>query len=313
MLKTKRVSVVNIKSDKPILRWVLGHCNKHSLSVLNASIKSAINFYESEFNYFVLYNEGVEEEKLGLLKNKYKNVNFLKQDWANLPFNLNKPSHLAAGRVDQAPSNQVNNGSFWKLCPPRLSLGVHEILLDNDVVFLKRPALIDEFLSRKDKNLITEDTVSYNGSFEKYLGRAYNAGIVGLRPEYDFEKDLLENYELIDQTNESYAEEQGLTIYTLYKTDPLIGSCKDFVGLHCDKIFSSNLKKHESEMREDYYLFGSRLEPWDTRVLFEVLSNKNSCNLLNHVFSTAESIHFLGVNRREKHFGWNFFKSLKKC
>lgn len=300
-------------SDKPILRWVLGHCNKHGLSVLNASINSAINLYKSEFNYFVLYNEGVEEEKLDLLKNKYENVNFLKQSWTDLPFNLSKPSYLIASRCDQSQSNQLNNGSFWKLCPPRLSLGVHEILLDNDVVFLKRPALIDEFLNRKDKNLITEDTVSYAGSFEKYLGRGYNAGVVGLRPEYDFEKDLLENYELIDQTNESYAEEQGLTIYTLYKTDPLIGSCKDFVGLHCDKIFLSSLKKYEGKMREGYCLFGSRLEPWDERVLFKFLSNKNSCNLLNYVFSTAESIHFLGVNRREKHFGWNYFKSLKKC
>lgn len=295
--------------NKPILRWTLGHCNKNSISVLRASMKSAIGIYDSEFYYFVLYNEGVEEEHLNLLKNEFKHVGFVKQKWSDFPFDLKKPKKILKGY------NQIENGSFWKLCPPRFSKDTHEIVLDNDVVFLRRPKIIDEFLSRDDKNLIVEDAVCYLGSFQKYfrVQQGYNAGVIGLHPGYNFDK---KKYELVDKKNDSYGEEQGFTIYSLYVTNPLIGSSKNFVGLHSDKIFISDVdkEKYKKGLSAGSYLrFPTDVEPWDVRIPFKSLSKKETIEVLKYVFSTAESIHFLGVNRYDNHFGWNFFKSLKKC
>ena len=228
--------------SKPIIRWTLGAAKlKSSYRILDKSIRSILNLYADRFDYYVLYNDDVKEYELNCLIEKHKNVRFLKQDWGSCPIRLKIPSEYY-DKTNKYFHDQRINGSFWKICPPRLNRNLHEIILDNDLIFLKRPKAIEEFLCKNNKNSIIKDSNKYLGLYENLFEnekQGYNSGIIGLHPNYDFEKDLTKNaFRLNDCLNDNdYGNEQGLLMYTLYCTDPIIGSSEDFVGIHNDKIF----------------------------------------------------------------------------
>lgn len=279
---------------KPIIRWTIGGVKeKNAYRILYYSIKKIIELYSYEFEYFVCYND-VDSDELERIKIKFKNVNFLKQKWQDCPILLNKPK-------DYNIYKQKLNGSFWKICPPRLRIDRHEIILDNDLIFLKKPDAIQEFLSRNDKNLIIQDCLNYMGNYiDLNENQGYNSGVIGLKPGYDFAKELSQNWVAKKSDyNYDYGEEQGFLTTTLLKTNPIIGSSEDFVGLFSDFIMLNSLSV---EIANKYKLDKSgdlKKNEW------KLLQN----DLLKDIFDNVPVVHFLTANRNN-HDGWNYF--LKK-
>jgi hypothetical protein len=276
---------------KPIIRWTVGSVEKSGYEILNYSIKNIIKLYSTNFDYFVCYND-VNLKEINKLKTKYK-INFLEQNWEDCPIDLSEPKNF-----DQITKQKLN-GSFWKICPPRLSIDTHEIILDNDLIFLKKPKIIESFLSTNNKNLIIKDSNSNTkqtlGKYDKLFEnkkQGYNSGAIGLFPGYDFNRHIITNYNLIatDKKHLSYADEQGLLMYTLLSTNPIIGESTDFIDIrpnymHYDCLSESIIKKFK---------------------LNDKIINITD-QLLDDIFSSASAIHFIKSNRHE-HFAWEYFK-----
>lgn len=320
--------------SKPIIRWTLGAAKlKSSYRILDKSIKSILNLYADRFDYYVLYNDDVKEYELNCLIEKYKNIRFLKQDWGSCPIRLKIPSEYY-DKNNKHFYDQRINGSFWKICPPRLNRNVHEIILDNDLIFLKRPKAIENFLCKNDKNFIIEDSNKYLGLYDNLFEnekQGYNSGIIGLHPNYDFEKDLTKNASHLNDCldDNDYGNEQGLLMYTLYCTNPIIGSSEDFVGIHDDKIFLNcvssekyrQLKEKDFDKNMFLHFFHRRSDLYTQTRLFKdlkyllrkapkstLLTKKESFEIVKQSIENAEVIHFLTSNRRS-HFPWKYFKS----
>ncbi len=277
---------------KPIIRWTMGCKLDSGYEILHHSINNIKKLYSNRFEYLVCYNN-CDEEKINKLKNK-TNINFIKQNWTDCPI-----------------KNKVVK-SFWKICPPRLSRNTHEIILDNDLIFLKKPEIIEDFLS-KNKNLIIEDsnpnTKQTLGSYAEFFEEknlSLNSGVIGLAPGYDFEQEIIENYNLIEDLKkkkeeeemenygfllsknenfQSYSEEQGLLMLTLYKTNPLIGSQEDFVGIRPKHINISSLSNNINSIE---------------------INKKN----MIYIFNNSPVVHFIKSNSQE-HSAWNYFKKTK--
>lgn len=79
----------------------------------------------------------------------------------------------------------------WKLYPPRLRLNSHEIVLDNDILLLKRIPEIDEFL-KSEKALLLNAQRRVYGSFCDLVKKDLNinSGIYGMPPNYDFKLEI---------------------------------------------------------------------------------------------------------------------------
>jgi len=313
--------------SKPLVRWTIGKSKqKSSYKILDVSIRQMISLYSDRFDYCVLYNH-IEEKDILFLKEKYPNVVFTKQNWKLFPVNLSRPSDVGVGE-----HNQIINGSFWKICPPRLNPVGHEIFLDNDLVFLKRPKAIEDFLSSKDKNLIIRDSNVYLGKYQGLFEnekQGYNSGVIGLRPNYNFENHIVENSGFLDDVND-YGDEQGLLMYVLYKTNPIIGSSESFVGIHPDKLFLNgisdsryeHLKKEDLDKKKflqfyldektgswknfnDFQSFESEMNI--TAPFGKLISKEETLRILRETFSNADVVHFLKSNRLS-HFPWNYFR-----
>lgn len=275
---------------KSIIRWTIGGISeKNGYKILYYSIKKIIELYSNEFDYFVFYND-VDLNELEKIKIKYKNVNFLKQKWEDCPVQVSRPEKYSVYK-------QKLNGSLWKICPPRLNINCHEIVLDNDLIFLRKPKSIQEFLSRNDKNLIIQDCMNYMGSYNSKEKQGYNSGVLGLRPGYDFSKELKQNWNNKDEC--CYDEEQGFLTSTLLKTNPIIGSSEDFVGLFSDYVLLNSLnekiaKKYKLNKSNDF-----EKNKW------KLLENELLKDIANH----ASVVHFLTANRN-RHDSWNYFKKL---
>lgn len=308
---------------KPIIRWTIGNSKQRSsYKILDMSIRQMISLYFDRFDYYVFYNN-IKDEDIIFLKEKYPNVIFAKQDWNLSPVNLSCPSDSE----NLNNHKQIINGSFWKICPPRINSNAHEIFLDNDLVFLKKPRAIEDFLSSKDKNLIIRDSNIYLGKYENLFDnekQGYNSGVMGICPNYDFEKDIVRNSNLLDNDN-NYGDEQGLLMYTLHGTNPIIGSSENFVGIHPDKLFLNcvsdpryNYLKKEDLDKKIFLQFS--LDEFGNWVDFEtfkhrmqnvphgkLISKNETFRVLRETFSNAEVIHFLMSNRCD-HFPWSYFR-----
>ena len=280
--------------NKPIIRWTIGHVIKSGYEILDHSIKSIRKLYSNQFEYYVCYND-TDEKEIEKLKKIHK-INFIKQKWEDCPIDgIDLPE-----KVEEITKQKLN-GSFWKICPPRLSKDTHEIILDNDLIFLKKPKIIEEFLSANNKNLIIKDSNIYLGSYKDLFineKQGYNSGFIGLHPGYDFEKDIVKNYKINkNKKNLKYGEEQGLLMYSLYNTNPLIGSSEDFVGLHPDVVYFNCISNKFFEYAQD------KINDKEKNKYIKLTTS-----LLKKILKEAEVVHFLGSNRK-KHDAWNYYKN----
>lgn len=252
---------------KPIFRWTVGKPNKNGVDILKISIKSFYKIYGDTFDYFVCYNnlELNQLYEISKLTDKF-NIKLFEQTWNLNPLPV-KPE------VYNGICNKPN-GSLWKICPPRIDINTHEIIMDNDVIITKRLKKIDDFLL-SNQILILEDLIEYYGIYKTHFNQKqyFNSGLMGLPPNYDFGKNILETYQKHKKPNSfQNGDEQGLLMLTLLSEPNIIINTKEIVELHSFKCLSCQENKT--------YQFGSG----------------------------EFGLHFVEANRILKHLHWNKFK-----
>lgn len=134
---------------KPIFRWTIGGTNKNGYECLKHSIDSILEIYGEIFEYYILYNNSniqIIREIIG-----HRPITAISQNWSDCPIPIDYNKNLGT--------------SMWKFCPSRLNIKSHEIICDNDIVFIKKIRQIDEFLLNKNSILLVEDPIKCQGEF----------------------------------------------------------------------------------------------------------------------------------------------------
>ncbi len=206
--------------SKPLFRWTCGNCLQQGLDVLAESIQRTTKALGIDnWDWAICYN-GLSRDQLKFISDAIgdKPIKLIGQDWSTCPVNDNC---LTPRRKDG--SFEWNGarcgGTLWKVCPPRLRMETHEIVMDNDIVLLKKFPQIDEWLQTTDKALILEEPIRFYGRYDILFGPEtpyLNSGFMGFPPSYDFGEAISKNWNSYGQlTNITQADEQGLLTYTL--------------------------------------------------------------------------------------------------
>ena len=125
---------------------------------------------------------------------------------------------------------------MWKTCPPRLNIDTHEIICDNDIVFVQQSNPIQEFIDGT-RAMMAIDTVRFFGKLDHLhpSGEKWNSGLIGLPPGYDFGRELKRSWDSCGQPNHmGYGEEQSLITHVLKKQNPIIVGQDHVRELHPD-------------------------------------------------------------------------------
>lgn len=205
---------------KPLFRWTCGNCLQQGLDILAESINQTTKaFGVHNWDWVVCYN-GLNKDGLDFLQKAVgtKPIQFLSQNWATCPINDNCQTPRRADGSFEWNGTRCG-GTLWKVCPPRLRMETHEIVMDNDIVLLKKFRQIDEFLASSDKALILEEPIRFYGRYDCLFasGEAnMNSGFMGLPPGFDFGAEIQKNWSKFGQySNLTQADEQGLLTYSL--------------------------------------------------------------------------------------------------
>ena len=266
-----------------IFRWTIGDCSEIGISILEHSIRSAKKLL-TDFEFYVCLNsDSCKVEKI-CLKNK---VELVKPNWNSFPlpeniipkeYDLNSKSGIPRGR----------QGSFWKLCPPRLDINSYEIVCDNDLILKKIPSEINDFL-KSDVPFISEEVVYSLGKYTKYLSKPYNSGLYGLPPNYDFGKELFLKWEETGSMNPLLSrDEQGLIALTI--------TSKNFINI---PEYKTCFLFHEGEPEKACY-DQIKENGFDCLTVKTISYSKSKMN--------KDVLHFLGANRKKFHFYWNQYE-----
>ena len=204
---------------KPLFRWTCGPCLQQGLEILEESVKRTVEALGFDnFDWAICYN-GLTKEQIAFVKKfiEGKSIHLILQDWSNCPVPDNVQTPQRKDGTFQ-PNGTLCGGTMWKVCPARLRLNSHEIIMDNDIVLLKKFPQIDQFLN-SNKALILEEPVRFYGRYDCLFPQNssnLNSGFMGLPPDYDFAKKICETWETHGKyTQLSQADEQGLLMYTL--------------------------------------------------------------------------------------------------
>ena len=275
---------------KPIFRWTIGsNILPNGYILLKHSIREALRVYgKDKFQWYVCHN--VEPENYLKLLSITENtpVQLYKQTWKEMPFPEEKPKKH---KEEDLKKNKEISGSIWKICPPRLSLNVHEIVLDNDVIIVKKIEEIESFLNSK-KTLVGEDCSRFYEKYDKFIdqNKTYNSGIYGLPPNYDFSKELYNTWNNCGKiTNHNYGDEQGLVICTLTKHDFLSIKTQNLPVLHKDKYNKKNFEDTNDSVEWCEY----------------------NDKFWKNTYPKCKGFHFVGSNRFKNHIAWRKWIELK--
>ena len=209
---------------KPLWRWTVGNCLQQGLDILAESIQRTTKTIGIDvFDWAICYN-GLNRENLDFLQKAIgdKPIQLLCQDWSQCPID----DHCQTPRRRDGSFNWNGNqcgGSLWKVCPPRLRMDSHEIIMDNDILLLKKFSQIDEFL-QSDKVLILQEPIRFYGRYDRMMppNVFLNSGFMGLPPGYDFGQAIRQAWEENGVlTSLSQADEQGLLMYTLSRSQSI--------------------------------------------------------------------------------------------
>lgn len=274
-----------------IFRWTIGDTNSQGIDILKESIKQTKKSLKNlGFEFIVCCNGNKEKVEKICLETK---TNLFIQNWKNdFPLPDIIPKEHDIDSAVGIPSGR--QGSFWKLCPPRLDIDSYEIVADNDVIIQKRPDEIEIFLE-KNKVLISEDNLMAFGKYTKYIKskKFYNSGLFGLPPEFDFKKLLIKKWEETNKMQPLMSrDEQGLIVATLLDFN--------FIEIPKEKtclVFSEGQGKMS---KYDHFTENGFETQKINFIEFE------PCKLDREIF------HFLGANREEAHKYWKFYSKNKK-
>lgn len=188
---------------KPIARWTIGPVTNCGKAILRESISIFANIYP-EFDRVICFNNLNSLELSDLLKL----ASLYEQEEKSVPCTLSAPD-----------SNLVEaTGCGWKLAPPRLNINSMELFIDNDIIIRKRLPEIDEWLNTKNCGLISEGLHRKRmyGIYDPFIPKGINAnaGLFGLPPNFDFQKEITEYANFLNGGLGGY-NEQGLTVATI--------------------------------------------------------------------------------------------------
>jgi hypothetical protein len=116
------------------------------------------------------------------------------------------------------------NKAEWLLWPARLRIYAHEIMMDNDVVLLKRHPIIDNFLKSKNSFFATEGIHplpygNYRDIFladpKLYDGPPINSGFFGVPPFFDTEDFYLNFYKKFGTREYIHTNPQAVVAYMI--------------------------------------------------------------------------------------------------
>lgn len=205
---------------KPLWRWTVGNCLKQGLEILAESIKrTTAALGVNNWDWIVCYN-GLTLNNLEFLQSSIGQlpVQFVGQNWATCPVPDNCQTPRRRDGSFEWNGNKCG-GTMWKVCPARMRMETHEIVMDNDVVLLRKFPQIDEFLAHTDKVLLLEEPIRFYGRYDCLFPADppfFNSGFMGLPPGFDFATLIHETWKKHGgYENLSQADEQGLLTYTL--------------------------------------------------------------------------------------------------
>lgn len=256
---------------KPLFRWTVGPCLQQGLDILEESIKRTTEVLGIDnFDWAICYN-GLTGDQIEFLKKAKgsRPIYMLAQDWSSCPV----PDNVQTPRRKDGSFEMNGNrcgGTMWKVCPARLRMESHEIVMDNDIILRKKFPQIDDFLSSGSMTLMLEEPVRFYGRYDCLFPTNQpnlNSGLMGFPPKYDYGKAILKVWkEHGEYTQLSQADEQGLLTYTL------------------------------SQMQ------GFRIQPSQMK---EILHREFNSKIIT---GEEEGIHFTQANRGVNHRAWKFYK-----
>jgi hypothetical protein len=262
---------------KPIVRWTFGDPkNEQSYECLKLSILNFIKIYKNDFNYFILYN-CCDKDKLFKITKNIK-INLIEQNWQDCPVTHKyKP-------VDSVGNGNHFGGSMWKWCPARLDFRNHEIVIDNDIVFVQYLKKIENFIKSK-KVMMTEDPLKFQGRYSHLFDKKekYNAGFIGMPPGLDMENEIKNIWKKNGSfDNITQADEQGMCTAALKNFESILVTKEEILEIH------------------------------PKGVPFLLDEEKNYFNLQNFKFKLKNNAyHFVEINRK-KHYYWELFLKKEK-
>lgn len=196
---------------KPLIRWIIGPVFPAGFDCLKISYDNMRRIYGSSFDYVICYNQLTPQQMAPLdsteceLRRQYSN------DFTVTPTRW--PSDVG---------DVTGTRNCWKLHPPRLKMGVHEIILDNDIVIRDRMESVERFLE-EDRPMLTEARARNYGAFDQKVpsGIQWNSGIIGLPPDFDFSSALRAEVSG-DFQWKGFFDEQGVVAAVMAYRNPII-------------------------------------------------------------------------------------------
>jgi hypothetical protein len=268
---------------KPLFRWVIGDVRNEGFCILSDAIKNLLKLYKNDFDFLICSNatKSNSKKKLKEISKKFE-IQIYEQSWNDLPINQS---------LIMKTNDQIRQGTFWKLCPPRLRLEAHEIICDNDLVFVNPIDAITEFLDRKNAILmLKEDAFCVGKYFYLFEEKEnYNSGLYGLPPYYDFAKEIKATWSEKKFQDLMWRDEQGLVTGTLKKFEHITIQASEIIHLF----------DHGRCFGYDYDFVEEKNVK--TRLMKNMKFNKFN-------FSVSDKgYHFLGANRNN-HELWKEYK-----
>lgn len=186
-----------------VVRWTIGPVSCVGIEILEESVSRFSKIYP-EFTRIICFNN----LKYNKIKYFEKFATLHEQKEKTVPCKLSSPNN----NLEEA------TGCGWKLAPPRLKIDGLELFIDNDIIIRKRIPQIDDWIKNKNFGLITEglNRKRMYGVFDSFISPEIhaNAGLFGLPPHFDFEKEIKEYSHYLDSPLGGY-NEQGLTVATI--------------------------------------------------------------------------------------------------
>ena len=260
--------------SKPLFRWVVGCCLQQGLDILAESIQKTTKVLGIDNWDWVICHNGLNQENLDFIQKAIgdKPIQLFAQNWSTCPINDNCQSPRRRDGSFEYNGNRCG-GTLWKVCPARLRMETHELVMDNDIILLEKFPQIDEWLAQTEKALILEEPIRFYGRYDHLFpedasGPFLNSGFMGFPPGFDFGSNIFDEWVKNGRLmNLSQSDEQGLLTYSLNKLD------------------SIRIKKEQ---------------------MFEFLAR----NYSDKVTGKESALHFTQANRVPNHVGWKKYKEL---
>ena len=153
--------------SKPLFRWTVGNVLPQGLEILSESInRTTQTLGLDSWDWAICYN-GLTKEDVDHLSEVIdgRPIRLIAQNWATCPVNDNCQSPRRKDGSYEYDGKRCD-GTMWKVCPARMRMDSHEIIMDNDIVLLKKFPQIDEWLSQSSKTLILEEPIRFYGKYD---------------------------------------------------------------------------------------------------------------------------------------------------